>query len=158
MVKRAIRRPIALQVKQTMPLTALQQIAQKCSAMKKKTLILSAAPLLAAFVVVGCKPQAESVNQTYGDPQEAALANAAAVELPPMLKEGHQYRCKDNSLIFVDFMNDDKTANFKTEKEGAVTVLKAPEAGQPFVSEDGSKKLEGGGASVTYNGLACKTG
>jgi len=139
-------------------LTAPQQIAQKRGVMKKLSLIFSAAPLLAAIVVAGCKPQAETVNQTYGDPQEAALANAAAVELPPMLKESHQYRCKDNSLIFVDFMNDDKTAHLKTEKEGPVTDLKAPEVGQAFVSADGSKKLEGGGAEVTYNGLACKTG
>ena len=46
------------------------------------------------------------------DPMAEQLANAAPVELPPSVKATKQYRCKDNSLYFVDFMTDDKTANF----------------------------------------------
>jgi len=75
-----------------------------------------------------------------------------------MLKTSHSYRCKDNSLIFVDFMTDDKTANLKKTKDGAVTPLKAPEAGKPYVSADGKVTVTGGGDNITYNGLACKAG
>lgn len=115
-------------------------------------------PLVAALAVAGCNSQPETFNDTIVDPQEAALANATAHELPPMLKATKQYRCKDNSLLFVDFMTDDKTANVKTAKDGPVTVLKAPEAGEPFASEDGKTTLAGSDAQVTYNGKSCKTG
>ena len=87
------------------------------------------------------------------------LANAAPVELPPMVKESHQYRCKDNNLIFVDFMSDDKTVNVRTEKDGAPTKLTAAEAGKPF--EGGGFKVEGTGKQITAtlpgkSALSCK--
>ena len=114
--------------------------------------------LVAALALAGCQQKAESFNDTVVDPQAAELANAVVAAPPPMIKSSKSYRCKDNSLIFVDFMTDDMTANFKTEKEGPVTVLKAPEAGKPFVSEDGSKTVTGGADAITYNGTSCKAG
>jgi membrane-bound inhibitor of C-type lysozyme len=122
--------------------------------------LLAAAPALAlaAFALAGCEPKAETFNDTTTDPQAAALANAAPVELPPMLKLSKQYRCKDNSLIFIDFMTDDKTANVKSAKDGPVTVLKAAEAGQPYKSQDGAKTIAGQGETITYNGQSCKAG
>jgi hypothetical protein len=82
------------------------------------------------------------------DPMAEQLANAAPVELPPSVKANKQYRCKDNSLIFVDFMSDDKTALLRTEKNGAATSLKAAEAGQPFTAEGGFE-VKGAGDDVT---------
>jgi len=98
------------------------------------------------------------MNTGTGDPMAEELANAAPPPPLPMIKESHTYRCKDNSLIFLDFMTDNVTVNFKSEREGPVTVLKAPAEGEPFVSPDGSKKLTGTGTAVTYNGTACKAG
>jgi hypothetical protein len=119
-----------------------------------KTSLALGAALLA---LAACKSGPETFNTGTNDPMGAELANAAAVELPPMLKSSHAYRCKDNSLIFVDFMTDDKTANFKADREGPLVALKAPEAGEPFVSADGETTIvsEGNGA-VTYNGKSCK--
>jgi len=114
--------------------------------------------LAAAFVLAGCEQKAESFNDTIGDPQASALANAAPVVAPPMIRSSHSYRCKDNSLIYVDLLTDDVTANFKAEKDGPVTMLKAPEPGQPYVSEDGSKTITGSDNALTYNGMACKAG
>ncbi|MFB0872736.1 MULTISPECIES: hypothetical protein [unclassified Sphingobium] len=82
------------------------------------------------------------------DPMAEQLANAAPVELPPSVKANKQYRCKDNSLIFVDFMSDDKTALLRTEKTGAATKLAAPEAGKPYVAE-GGYEVSGQGDDVT---------
>lgn len=110
------------------------------------------------LALAACKSEPESFNTGTNDPMDSELANAAPVELPPMLKSSHSYRCKDNSLIFVDFMTDDKTANFKADKDGPVTALKAPEAGKPFVSEDGKVTVAGTSDGVTYNGQSCKTG
>lgn len=84
------------------------------------------------------------------DPMAAQLANAAPVELPPSVKANKQYRCKDNSLIFVDFMSDDKTALLRTEKNGTATSLKAAEAGQPFTAEGGFE-VKGSGNDVTIS-------
>ncbi|MBO9574833.1 MAG: hypothetical protein J7494_03765 [Sphingobium sp.] len=115
--------------------------------------------LIAAVALAGCKKEPESMNVGTVDPQAAELAKATPVVAPPpMIKTSHSYRCKDNSLIFVDFMTDDKTATYKTSKEGTVTTLKAAEAGQPYKSEDGSKTITGGGDNITYNGTACKAG
>ncbi|WP_088181736.1 hypothetical protein [Sphingobium sp. Z007] len=81
------------------------------------------------------------------DPMAAELANAAPVELPPSVKANKQFRCKDNSLIFVDFMSDDKTALLRTEKGGTATSLKAAEVGQPFTAE--GYEVSGSGDDVT---------
>lgn len=82
------------------------------------------------------------------DPMAAELANAAPVELPPSVKANKQYRCKDNSLIFVDFMSDDKTALLRTEKTGASTKLTVAEAGKPYMAE-GGYEVSGQGDAVT---------
>lgn len=108
--------------------------------------------------VSACNSQPETMNTGSGDPMAEELANAAPPPPMPMIKESHAYRCKDNSLIFLDFMTDNVTVNFKSEREGPVTVLKAPAAGEPFVSQDGSKKLSGSGTEVTFNDKACKAG
>ena len=94
------------------------------------------------------------------DPMAQQLANAAPVELPPSVKVSRQYRCKDNSLIFIDFLSDDKTANLRTEKNGAPTKLVAPEAGKPFTAE-GGYSVDGSGKQITAtlpgkSGLSCK--
>ncbi|MET0371183.1 MAG: hypothetical protein ABW039_07375 [Sphingobium sp.] len=82
------------------------------------------------------------------DPMAAELANAAPVELPPSVKNSYQYRCKDNSLLFVDFMSDDKTAILRTEKAGSPTKLTAAEPGKPFTA-DGGYEVTGTGKEIT---------
>jgi hypothetical protein len=94
------------------------------------------------------------------DPMAAQLANAAPVELPPSVKTSLQYRCKDNSLVFVDFMSDDKTAILRTEKDGSPTKLTAAEPGKPFIA-DGGYEVTGSGKQITANvagkgSLSCK--
>jgi hypothetical protein len=86
------------------------------------------------------------------DPMAAQLANAAPVELPPSVKANKQFRCKDNSLIFVDFMTDDKTANLRTEKGGSPTKLVAAEAGQPYTAEGFEVSGQGDDVTITVPG------
>lgn len=126
--------------------------------MKKLLLAPFAIALVATLGACNKSESTETINDTIGDPMHDQLANAAPVEAPPMIKSSHSYRCKDNSLIFVDMMTDDKTATFRSEKEGPVTALKAPEAGKPYVSADGKMTVEGAGNAITYNGQACKAG
>lgn len=123
-----------------------------------KTLTYPTLALCAAVLgLSACKSEPETFNIGSADPMQAELANAGEVELPPMLRATTTYRCKDNSLIFVDYMTDDMSANLRTEKGGPITPLKAPAVGEAFTSADGVTKLEGSGDAVTYNGQACRT-
>ncbi|MGD9810497.1 MAG: hypothetical protein AB7U35_04070 [Sphingobium sp.] len=99
--------------------------------------ILSPLALTALVLVAACKDEPEVIDRTPLDPMSDELNNAGAVVLPPMVKLSKTFRCKDGSLLFVDYMNDDKTAMVKTEKEGVATPLIAEEAGKPFTAEGG---------------------
>lgn len=108
-----------------------------------------AGPLALVTLLSACNTQPETVNQTYADPMEQQLANAAPVELPPAIRETKTYRCKDNSLVYMSFMADDVSANLRTAPNGSATALKAAEKGEPFTSEDGATSVEGSGDTIT---------
>jgi hypothetical protein len=109
--------------------------------------LLAAASTAAIFTLAGCKSEAVEVGGP-ADPQAEALKNAPPVQLPPTMKD-KTYRCKDNSLVYVSFSGDNLTALVRDKQEDPpVATLKAPAAGQPFVSEGFS--LSGSGESVTY--------
>jgi hypothetical protein len=113
----------------------------------RHTLILPLAILSLAVLNACNQAQPEGFNETIADPMENQLANASPVALPPALKASKTYRCKDNSLIYVDFFADDLTANIRTEKEGAPVKLSAPEKGKAFAAEGYS--IEGSGPTIT---------
>ena len=102
----------------------------------KKLLTLITLPALA--LVAACNNEPEEIGGGPVDPMAEQLANAGPVELPPMVAQSKTFRCKDNSLIFVDYMNDNKTAHLRIEKkESAPTILTSEEPGKPFVAEGG---------------------
>ncbi|MDF0541897.1 hypothetical protein PX699_06065 [Sphingobium sp. H39-3-25] len=107
--------------------------------------LLVAAPLI---LLSACGKSEPEVVGGPADPMATQLANAAPVALPPSVKANKTYRCKDNSLIFVDFLSDDVTANLRTEKNGAATKLVAAEAGKPFTAE-GGYEVDGSGSTIT---------
>ncbi|HEX7853197.1 MAG TPA: hypothetical protein VF503_05825 [Sphingobium sp.] len=117
--------------------------------------------LLALAALAACgQSKTETVNQTIGDPMANQLANAPVAELPPSLKSSKSYRCKDNSLVFIDLFDGDKLANVRTDKAAPPVKLTAPEAGKPLVAE-GGYKLEGSGSTLTVtlpgkSAQACK--
>ncbi|MBB5686090.1 hypothetical protein [Sphingobium boeckii] len=92
------------------------------------------------------------------DDQAAALANAAPVELPPSVKSSKKYRCKDSSIVSVDFLSDDLSATV-TPAGGSPTPLKAAAAGGPFVAEGFAVSGAGTSINITLPGKgaqACK--
>ena len=66
------------------------------------------------------------------------------------------YRCKDNSVVYIDWLSDNKSANVRSDKNGAATHVVAPEAGQPMVAEGYSLTGSATSATITYNGKSCK--
>lgn len=110
---------------------------------------------LAALTVLTLSACGKSEPEVVGgvpDPMGNQLANATKVVLPPSVKASRTYRCKDNSLIYVDFMSDDMSANIRTEKNGAPTALKAEAKGDPFKAEGFAIVGSGDTVSITVPG------
>ena len=105
-----------------------------------RKLILTA---VAAAAIAGCNSNDHTI--TAGGPDEANAAEAAQnVTLPPSIAASKSYRCKNNKLVYVDWMSDG-TAHAKETKDGV---------GMPVAPGDltGDPKS----ASITYKGQSCK--
>ena len=96
---------------------------------------LLAASAVALLALAACHKKAPQVLDTNPDPMASVLANAKPVELPPSIKASVTFRCKDNSLVYVDFFSGDKQANLKTDKAGTAIHLTAVTAGDPLTAE-----------------------
>ncbi len=113
-----------------------------------QTRFLAAASTAALFLLAGCQAEPVKVGEAV-DPQAEALKNAPPVQLPPAIKHARSYRCKDNSVVHITFMNDDTTATVR-DKEGQppLATVKAPAAGQAYAGEGYS--ISGDGENITY--------
>jgi hypothetical protein len=110
--------------------------------------LVAAASTAALFLLAGCQSEPVKVGEAV-DPQAEALKNAPPVKLPPAIKEAKTYRCKDNSLVNITFMNDNVTAEVRDKEEAPPrATLKASAPGQPF--EGTGYTVTGSGNSVSY--------
>jgi hypothetical protein len=121
----------------------------------QKLIIIAAAA--ASVTLAACNSEPESVNRY--DAQAKALENAQPVAPPPMITASQTYRCRDNSLIYVDFYTDN-TANLRLTQDGERIPLAAGEGGQPPYT-GGGYSVSSNGASITFgrpNGeISCRT-
>jgi len=104
--------------------------------------------LAATAALAGCKPSTIVAGGPDDSPDNSS-ANVAAngpVALPPSITATKTYRCKDNSLVYIDWMSDG-TARAKKSKDDIGITIAA-----------GSKDLTGSatGSTVTYKGQSCK--
>lgn len=113
----------------------------------------SLALALPLALLAGCNSTPTTI--TGGGPadtQAADIAAAPPVKLPPAMLASKTYRCKDNSIIYIDYFNDNVTANLHVKKDGTPIPLVAPAAGQPFAG--GGYELTGkpDSSAVTFKG------
>jgi len=108
---------------------------------------MTAAAALALSLGACQKKQPEVIDTTAPDPMASQLANAAPVELPPAMTASITFRCKDNSLTYVDFFKGNTQANLHLQKGSTPIVLKAAKDGDP---------LTGNGYTLTGNQDAIK--
>ena len=73
--------------------------------MIRTTILIS----LSALALAACEPETITANER-ADPMASELANAAPVELPPAIAASKTYRCKDNSLVQIDWLAQNKGA------------------------------------------------
>ena len=93
--------------------------------------------LVAAAALAGCDQSDHTINGNAPyDPQaNAANTSAAPVNMPPAIVASKIYRCKDNTVVYIDWLAGDTTANLRTERGGSPTVLTAATAGGALTAE-----------------------
>lgn len=101
--------------------------------------------IAAAAALAGCDDSDHTI--VAGPGADEAPLNNVGVELPPAIAASKIYRCKDNSVVYIDWLSDNKSANFRAAQNDTPLQLKAPEAGQPMVAEGYS--LTGSGTAPT---------
>lgn len=97
--------------------------------------ILPVVAALAALPLAACQSEPETVTSVAPDPLADQKAAAAPVELPPAIRAQVSFRCRDNSLVYVDFFAGDRQVNFRTERGTPPTTLTAETAGGPYTAE-----------------------
>ena len=100
----------------------------------------------------------QKAPEVVGGPKQDAVSAEAAkrppVVLPPSIARSVTYRCKDQSVVYVNFLTDNLTVNVRDKEEEPPAVnLKAAAAGEPFVGvlpAGEGFKMVGSGDEVTY--------
>lgn len=119
--------------------------------------LLTAAPLALFALLSACSSEPENLTASNNDPDAATVAAAPPVELPPMLTGSRTYRCKDNSLVYIDFFNNN-TALYKTDKDATTgTTLTAAGPDQPYTAEGYSVSANSENISLTAPGKGSTT-
>jgi len=99
--------------------------------------------LVAAAALAGCNKSEPVVNEAAN-----AVVNEPLV-LPPSIVASKAYRCKDNSLAYVDFLSDGKTATVRDARDATPTALTMTEPGKPYTAEGYSLTGSATDANVT---------
>ena len=111
--------------------------------MTRTTLLIA---LAAAAALAGCNKENHTI--VAGDPaDDTNTAADGPVALPPAIASSKVYRCKDNKVIYVNWMSDGTARVKKTRDEIG---------GTPFTPGD-QLKGDANAASITYNGESCKS-
>ena len=105
------------------------------------------APALAGFlllVLTSCNNRPTDIGADDSDDMKTQLAKAKPVELPPSILLAKTFRCKDNSVITLDFYSDGKSVGVHPKPGTRATVAKADASGQPMTTADGAYTVSGG--------------
>lgn len=112
--------------------------------------------IAAAATIAACDNSDHTITagEPY-DPQANAIQNLEGVELPPAITASHAYRCKDNSIVYVDWLNNDSARIKQSRAEVGTTVTREGEEGS-YTAEGQSLSGSADAQTVTINGQACK--
>jgi hypothetical protein len=112
------------------------------------TRTLTIMALAAAAALAGCNSEDHTIVSDPAGPDPMANSIDANVVLPPAISASKTYRCKDNSLVSIDWLSDG-TARIKSDTPGQGTTVTPGAEGSPLTGDPAA-------ASVTYNGQSCK--
>ncbi len=97
--------------------------------------ILPLVAALAAIPLAACQSEPETVTSVAPDPLADQKAAAEPVELPPAIRAQVTFRCRDNSLVYVDFFTGDEQVNLRNERGTPPTTLTTETPGGPYTAE-----------------------
>jgi uncharacterized lipoprotein YajG len=129
---------------QACALTAVLLVA-KGQGMTRIPLLLT---LAAAAALAGCNKESHTIVAGPPGEEETNTAANANVQLPPSIIATKLYRCADNSVVTVDYLSDNKSANVHAGKEAPTVQVTAAEAGKPMTAA-GGYSVEGSSSSST---------
>jgi hypothetical protein len=112
--------------------------------------------LAAAAALAGCNKGTRTIVVGGESDDEGKAATNTPVQLPPSIAASKTYRCADNSVIYVDWLSDNKSANVRTDPNGNPTHVTAAEAGKPMTGGSYSLSGSASSASVTFGSKSCK--
>ena len=102
------------------------------------TRILRMLTLVAAAALAGCDNEDHTIVAGPDGDSPTNVASNGPVELPPAIAATKVYRCSgDNSVVQVDWLSDNKTANVRIGENAPATQVRAAEAGKPMTGPDG---------------------
>ena len=108
---------------------------------------------LGAAALAGCNSESHTIVANEApDPMADQLANAPAVELPPAIAASKTYRCKDNSLLYIDWYSDG-SARVKASRNEVGTQVPPP---APDATEPSPLVGTASDTTITYQGQSCK--
>ena len=107
------------------------------------------AVLLSFVALAACQQKQPTVIDSTEDPLKNQIAHAKPVELPPSISATVQFRCKDQSVVTVDFFKGGKQATLHPTKDGEPVHLTAETAGGPYTA-DGGYTLSGDEKKITW--------
>ena len=70
-------------------------------------------------------------------------------QAPPAIVASKIYRCKDNSVVYIDWLSDNVSANFRGKQTDVPVTLTAPAVGKPMVAEGYSLTGSPTGGTIT---------
>ena len=116
--------------------------------------ILPLLTLVAAAALAGCDGGDHTIVQKGPtDTMANELKAAPPVELPPSIAASKVYRCKDNSLVYIDWLEkngEPAGANFRSERTGPPTSLKpGADGAAPFTAEGYSLSGDKAASTIT---------
>jgi hypothetical protein len=139
----------------TPPLHRKMAVTARCSdfltsaaASAKQLLAMKHSIILAAVAMLPLAACDHSSTSAAQNSEAAANVTAPPVALPPSITQSVSLRCKDDSLVYVDFFEGDTQVNVKSSPDGTPTHLTAPTAGQPYTGS--GYTLSGDAKSVDY--------
>jgi hypothetical protein len=108
------------------------------------------------LALAACDTKPETIVVEPPDFMKEEMANAAPVTLPPPVSASVTFRCKDNSLAYVDFF-DGSFVNFRADKAAPPTRLEATTPGEAYGTGDTTVSGTPTSVSVTRPGKPTQT-